>query len=156
MKERFEHDSYNPSCFCRICQPALNAVYDRCDVLENALKTIDFYLDEFDCGACEAPPTADVSEVPGAVFNAIDTLRLKLAEERKKNAEAAKRIAELEAESSANAKACGEEMARREQLEKNWNAIAASNKELVQRALDSESKRVRLLEDLANIVRNHK
>ena len=53
--------------------------------LTSALKSVDFYLDEFSCGMCSVPPTAEASAVPAAVNTAMTVLRFKLAEERKKN-----------------------------------------------------------------------
>lgn len=47
---------------------------------ESALKSVDFYLDEFGCGYCSVPPE---TEDPGDVVDAVDhmtaTLRLDLA-----------------------------------------------------------------------------
>lgn len=148
MKEHFEHDQYDDHCWCRRCQPGLNSVFDKRDEYEAALRSVDSYLDEFSVGACDEPRTADVTAVPAAVRDAMDTMRTRLAELRKRNKE-------LQAEVSAHAKACGEEMAQREYYEKNWNSIIANNKDLYNRAVDSDAKRTELLKDLSAVISKH-
>lgn len=50
--------------------------------LKSALRRVDFFLDEFACGACSVPRTASPLDVPAAVEIAISTLRTKLAQAR--------------------------------------------------------------------------
>jgi hypothetical protein len=50
---------------------------------KSLLRSVDFYLDEFGCGACAVSPRAEPDQVPNAVANAMATLRVRLAEARK-------------------------------------------------------------------------
>lgn len=50
---------------------------------KSLLRSVDFHLDEFACGACAVPPRADPDQVPNAVADAMATLRVRLEEARK-------------------------------------------------------------------------
>lgn len=47
--------------------------------LRSQLCAVDFYLDEFGVGACAVPPTSETAAIPGAVDEAMTTLRTQLA-----------------------------------------------------------------------------
>lgn len=64
-----------------------------------------------------------------------------LDEARARAEKAEARVRELEAESSTWAKACGEEMRKRQSLEANWENMAANNREFCARAEKAEAER---------------
>lgn len=51
--------------------------------LENIIVSCDERLDEFSCGYCALPATAEASDVPNAVMVALSTLRKLLFEARR-------------------------------------------------------------------------
>ena len=65
----------------------VEAMRARAERAEAALRACDEALDELGCGACAVPPEADVGAVPGAVREAMTTLRTRLAEERRQHVE---------------------------------------------------------------------
>lgn len=70
----------------------LAAVRARAERAEAALRACDEALDELGCGACAVPPEADVGAVPGAVREAMTTLRARLAEEQRQHVESRREL----------------------------------------------------------------